>query len=128
MTELDRILEEQRRCRDYLMSEGEDKAGAWQGLADWAAEEVLSTSVVPLPANPIIMTTTALDQAIQDATAKEATFIADTSNVQTIKTAIDTATAPLAAAQATAASDAAAFNASLDALSAAALAAKIPTP
>ncbi len=40
MTELDRILEEQRSCRDYIASGGEDKAGAWAGLADWMWEEV----------------------------------------------------------------------------------------
>lgn len=69
-----------------------------------------------------------LDQAIQDVTAKEATYLADTATVTNIQTAIDTATAPLEAAKATVATDATAFNASLDALSNAALAAKVATP
>ncbi len=40
MTELDRILEEQRKCRDYIASDGPDQEGAWAGLADWVAEEI----------------------------------------------------------------------------------------
>ena len=60
-------------------------------------------------------------------TAAEATYSADVTNVATIETAIATATAPLTAAQTQAATDATAFNASLDALSAAALAAKVAT-
>ncbi len=43
-----------------------------------------------------------------------------------IQTAIATASSPLAAAQAAVATDVAAFNDSMDALSAAALAAKVP--
>ena len=67
-----------------------------------------------------------LDQAITDAAAKEATYGADVTNVATIQTAIDSATAPLAPAQQQLAADATAFNASLDALAAAATAAKVP--
>lgn len=72
----------------------------------------------------------ALDSAITNASAAEATYSADVNNVQTIQTAIQTATQPLAPAQAQLATDADAFNASLDALSGAALAAKVivPTP
>ena len=70
---------------------------------------------------------TALDQAITAASAAEATYSADSQTVTNIQTAIEAATSPLAAAQATVATDATAFNASLDALSAAALAAKVPT-
>ena len=68
-----------------------------------------------------------LDNAITAAAAAEATYSADVTNVATIQTAIETATAPLAAAQTQANTDAIAFNASLDALSAAALAAKVTT-
>lgn len=71
------------------------------------------------------MTTTALDQAIQATTAAEATYVADSASVTNIKTSIETATAPLAAAEATVAVDVTAFNDALDALSAAALAAKV---
>jgi len=70
---------------------------------------------------------TALDQAIVNASTAEATYSADSQTVTNIQTAIEAATSPLAAAQATVATDATAFNASLDALSAAALAAKVPT-
>jgi hypothetical protein len=68
---------------------------------------------------------TALDKAIADAQAAEATYTADTATVSNIKTSIEAATSPLAAAQATVSTDAIAFNASLDAVSAAALAAKV---
>jgi|HubBroStandDraft_2_1064218.scaffolds.fasta_scaffold193677_3 hypothetical protein len=67
----------------------------------------------------------ALDQAITTASAAEATYTADSLTVSNIEAAIETATSPLAPAQATVATDATAFNASLDALSAAALAAKV---
>ena len=70
---------------------------------------------------------TPLDNAITTAAAAEATYAADVNNVNTIETAIETATAPLAAAQSQANADAAAFNSSLDALSQAALAAKVAT-
>jgi hypothetical protein len=68
-----------------------------------------------------------LDQAITNASAAEATYTADAGNVAAIETAIQTATAPLAPAQAQMSTDAVAFNAALDALSQAALAAKVPT-
>ena len=70
---------------------------------------------------------TPLDNAITAAAAAEATYSSDQANVATIQTAISQATAPLAGAEATLATDAVAFNASLDALSAAALAARVPT-
>ena len=70
----------------------------------------------------------ALDQAITTASAAEATYSADVSNVAAIQTAIATATAPLAPAQAQDATDAVAFNAALQALSTAALAAQVPVP
>ena len=68
---------------------------------------------------------TALDNAITAAAAAEATYQADVDNVATIQTAISTATAPLPAAQAKAGADAAKFNEALDALAAAATAAKV---
>ena len=68
-----------------------------------------------------------LDNAITAAAAAEATYSTDVNNVATIETAIATATAPLAAAQTQTSADATAFNASLDALSGAALAAKVAT-
>ncbi len=71
---------------------------------------------------------TALDTAISAAQAAEATYLADSANVVTIQAAIDAATSPLAPAKALAITDAAAFNATLDAVSAAALAAKIALP
>ena len=81
----------------------------------------------------------ALDQAITDASTSEATYIADTGAVQGIQanieaattsaqTAIQAATAPLADAQAKVVNDAVDFNAKLDALAAAAQAAKVPIP
>ena len=70
----------------------------------------------------------ALDQAITDASVAEATYSADVASVATIEAAIETATAPLAPAQAQAAKDAETFNAALDALSAAALASKVTVP
>lgn len=47
---LDQILSEQRRCRDYILSEVKDDTGysiggddgAWRGLGDWVMEEVLT--------------------------------------------------------------------------------------
>ena len=66
-----------------------------------------------------------LDQAIADATATESAYRSHVDEVSQIEAAIATATQPLSAAQATVAADAAAFNAALDALSAAALAAKV---
>lgn len=41
MTELERCLQEQRACVEYILSDGPDKRGAWQGLEDWVAEEAL---------------------------------------------------------------------------------------
>ena len=70
----------------------------------------------------------ALDQAITDASAAEATYAADVNNVNSIQTSIDTATAPLAPAKAQLATDATTFNAKLDALAAAATGAKVPVP
>ena len=68
---------------------------------------------------------TALDQAISAAAAAEATYVADSATVANINVAIAAATSPLSSAQAQVATDATAFNAALDALSAAALAAKV---
>ena len=70
--------------------------------------------------------TSKLDTAIASAMSAEATYLADTAAVANIQTAIDTATSPLAGAKATVTADIATFNAALDAVSAAALAAKIP--
>lgn len=70
---------------------------------------------------------TPLDNAITAAASAEATYAADVENVATIQTAIDTATLPLGPARSKLADDTDSFNKSLDALSAAALAAKIPT-
>ena len=70
----------------------------------------------------------ALDAAITKASSAEATYSADVQNVANIQTAIETASAPLAPAQAQLSTDASAFNASLDALSQAALAAKVTVP
>lgn len=67
----------------------------------------------------------ALDNAITAVAAAEATYISDVANVSAIETAIATATAPLAPASAQLGTDAASFNEKLDALSAAALAAKV---
>jgi hypothetical protein len=67
----------------------------------------------------------ALDAAITNAAAAEATYTADTANVATIESAIEAATSPLAPAKAQQVTDAGAFNTSLDALSNAALAAKV---
>ncbi len=67
----------------------------------------------------------ALDQAITEAAAAEATYSADVANIATIQTAIDQATSPLAPAQDKQKTDAVAFNAALDALAAAATAAKV---
>ena len=64
----------------------------------------------------------ALDQAITAAAAAEATYSADLANVGSIQTAIATATAPLAPAQAQLTTDTAAYVAALQALSQAALA------
>ncbi|HLZ39415.1 MAG TPA: hypothetical protein VKQ11_00540 [Candidatus Sulfotelmatobacter sp.] len=68
-----------------------------------------------------------LDTALQNAAAAEATYQASLGNVATIQTAIDTATTPLEPAKAKLATDATAFNAAMDTLSQAALAAKVPT-
>lgn len=69
----------------------------------------------------------ALDQAITAAAATESTYNGDADNVATIQTAIEAATSPLAPAQAKMLADAVPYNAALDALSEAALAAKVPT-
>jgi len=70
----------------------------------------------------------ALDQSITAASTAEATYNSDVANVATIQAAIAAATTPLAPAQAQLATDAAAFNAALQALSAAALAAEVTVP
>lgn len=70
----------------------------------------------------------ALDQAITKASTAEATYAADVANVTNIQQAIDAATTPLVPAQQQASADAAAYNASLDDLIAAAQAAKVSTP
>lgn len=74
------------------------------------------------------MAQTALDQAITAAAAAEATYVADSSTVANINVAIAAATSPLSAAEAQVAADAAVFNTSLQALSAAALAAQVAVP
>ena len=71
---------------------------------------------------------TPLDNAITAAAAAEATYTRDVTNVANIQIAIATATASLAPAQAQLGTDAAAFNSALDALSVAALAAKVTAP
>lgn len=70
----------------------------------------------------------AIDDAIKAVSAAEATYNADLTNVATIQTAIATATAPLAPAQTQLNTDATAYNSSLDALIAAATAAKVTVP
>ena len=69
---------------------------------------------------------TDLDLKLAAVSAAEATYTADVANVTNIQTAIATATSPLAPAQAQVQTDAQAFNAAIDAASAALLAAKIP--
>ncbi len=66
-----------------------------------------------------------LDAAITATAAAEATYAADSNSVLTIQAAIESATTPLAPALDQQKADAIAFNAALDALSAAALAAKV---
>lgn len=68
---------------------------------------------------------TPLDLAISAAAGAEGTYSADLQNVSNIQTAIETATAPLAPAQAQLSTDAVAFNKALDDLAAAATAAKV---
>jgi hypothetical protein len=70
---------------------------------------------------------TTLDSAIQAVTAAEATYNADLATVANIQTAITTATAPLAGAEATVSTDVTTYNSALDSLIAAATAAKIQT-
>lgn len=41
MTDLDRILAEQRWCRDQILARGDDPEGAWLGMSDWVTEEVI---------------------------------------------------------------------------------------
>jgi uncharacterized protein YlxW (UPF0749 family) len=69
-----------------------------------------------------------LDAAITAASSAEATYTADSLTVSNIQASIATATAPLAPAEAQVSTDATAFNAALQALSAAALAAMVPVP
>ncbi len=41
MEDLERILREQRECRDYIVQcRGSDTDGAWRGLEDWLLEEL----------------------------------------------------------------------------------------
>lgn len=86
----------------------------------------LSRLEIYLGGDPVIMQSN-LDQAITAAAAAEAVFTTDQTNISTIQQAIATATAPLAAAQAQSVTDATAYNSALDALIAAATAAKVPT-
>ena len=72
------------------------------------------------PATPTV------DQALSNVTAAEATLKADQASVTNIQTAIDTATAPLEAAQATVANDITTFNSAIDTAITALTAAKIP--
>lgn len=39
--DFERALLEQRLCVEYILSDGTDKRGVWQGLSDWVAEELL---------------------------------------------------------------------------------------
>jgi hypothetical protein len=59
---------------------------------------------------------TQLDQAISAVSAAEATYNSDTQNIANIQTAIATATAPLAPAQAQLATDTTSYVAALNAL------------
>ncbi len=69
-----------------------------------------------------------LDDAIKDAASKEGAYNADVANVANIEAAIDAAGSSLPAAKDQLSADAVAFNASLDALSQAALASKVTVP
>lgn len=55
-----------------------------------------------------------VDQALSNVTAAEATFNADALTVSNLQTAVATATAPLAAAQAAVVADASAYNDAVD--------------
>jgi hypothetical protein len=67
-----------------------------------------------------------LDQALSKVTAAEATLAADRANAANIQTAIDTATAPLAAAQDAVNSDITSYNAAIDNAITVLTASKIP--
>lgn len=41
LTQLERCIDEQRKCKEYLDGDGPDKAGAWRGLCDWLMEEAV---------------------------------------------------------------------------------------
>ncbi len=42
MQEIERILHEQRICRDYIVDgKGPDTYGAWRGIEDWVLEELV---------------------------------------------------------------------------------------
>ena len=41
MDDIERCLDEQRACLEYLQGDGPDKRGAYAGLCDWIAEECL---------------------------------------------------------------------------------------
>ncbi len=42
MNAMERVLREQRECRDYILeNKGDDTDGAWHGLEDWVKEELL---------------------------------------------------------------------------------------
>lgn len=41
MSDLERVLMEQRECRDYLSGDGPDRDGAMHGASDWVHEECL---------------------------------------------------------------------------------------
>lgn len=67
-----------------------------------------------------------IDDALSEVTRAEAKLAADQANVVNIQTAIDTATGPLAVAQASVKDDVVAFNTAIDIAVAALTAAKIP--
>jgi len=49
MTPLERCLDEQAQCRDYLDGDGDDKDGAWAGVCDWHMEEAILMSELKAP-------------------------------------------------------------------------------
>jgi hypothetical protein len=71
---------------------------------------------------------TNLDTLSAAAAQAEQAYTTDQTTITSIQASIDTATAPLLPMETQLATDAVAFNASLDALSAGALAAKVPVP
>ena len=47
--EIQRCIDEQRVCRQYLDGGGPDRDGAWAGLTDWQMEEAILRSELPKP-------------------------------------------------------------------------------